>query len=89
MRICQQSATLWDQKRVLNLLFQWKRKNLLKVRISVHIKLTCNTFFLILDCVNEKFGQGSYAANSREINRKANQKCLDIAAKRRKTSVNC
>ena len=45
-----------------------------------------NNFFVILDCVNEKFGQGSYAVNIK-VCRKANQKCKDIANKLRKTQL--
>ena len=50
------------------------------------IQILNDLIIVILDCVNEKFGQGSYAVNIK-VCRKANKKCKDIANKLRKTQL--
>lgn len=46
----------------------------LELRTFINVFVFC---FVFADCIDEKFGKGTYAANVVTITRKCNQKCLD------------
>ena len=44
-----------------------------------------HSFFIFLaDCIDEKFGKGSYKKNLTSIQKKCNQKCLDTSKRLKK-----
>lgn len=42
---------------------------------------------MYIDCINKKFGAGTFAANQVTIMRKCNQKCLDTSKRFKKQEM--